>query len=68
MNKETLSTVIKEDENGELYIEFPEDFIKELGWDENTDLVMEVNENKQIILRKVDSKEKFIVSENKSKE
>jgi hypothetical protein len=67
MSKEKLTTVIKEDENGELYIEFPEGFIQELGWDENTDLIMEVNKNKEIILREVNSKDAFIVSENKSK-
>lgn len=45
-------SVIQEDENGELFIEFPPELIEKLKWDENTPLVMKVNKKGEIILKK----------------
>ena len=36
---------IQEDENGELYIELPQDLLEELGWDYTTDLIWTVNDD-----------------------
>jgi len=42
--------------DGELYIKFPDGLIKELGWDETTELIWDVTEEKTT-LRKVVSDE-----------
>lgn len=43
---------VQEDENGELYIELPDELMEEMGWDENTELVWTVTEDGTIGLRK----------------
>jgi hypothetical protein len=43
---------IQEDENGELYIELPQDLLDEMGWDYSTDLIWTVNDDGTIALRK----------------
>lgn len=43
---------VQEDENGELYIELPDDLLEEMGWDENTELVWTVADDGTIGLRK----------------
>lgn len=42
---------IQEDENGELYIELPQDLLDEMGWDYSTDLTWTVNDDGTIGLR-----------------
>jgi len=42
---------IQEDENGELYIELPQDLLDEMGWDYTTDLTWTVNDDGTIGLR-----------------
>jgi bifunctional DNA-binding transcriptional regulator/antitoxin component of YhaV-PrlF toxin-antitoxin module len=37
------TSIVQEDENGELYIVIPADLIKELGWDEGTVLVWTID-------------------------
>ena len=44
--------IVKEDENGELYIELPDELMEEMGWDENTELVWTVYDDGKIGLRK----------------
>jgi hypothetical protein len=44
--------LVKEDEYGELYIELPDDLMKEMGWDETTELVWTVADDGTIGLRK----------------
>ena len=44
--------IVREDENGELYIELPPDLIEQLGWDENTEVLWVVEDDGKIILRK----------------
>jgi hypothetical protein len=46
------SLVVKEDEQGELYIELPDELMEEMGWDENTELVWTVYDEGKIGLRK----------------
>ncbi len=43
---------IQEDENGELYIELPDDLLEEMGWDYTTDLTWTINDDGTIALRK----------------
>lgn len=45
---------VKEDEHGELYIELPPTLLKDMGWDENTELVWTVGDDGQIGIRKRD--------------
>jgi hypothetical protein len=48
-----MNTVtVMEDENGELYIELPDDFLRETGWDQDTELVWIINEDGTLELRK----------------
>lgn len=47
--------VIQEDENGELYIQLPDELIEDLGWTEDTELVWVVEDDGKIILRKNDA-------------
>lgn len=44
--------VVKEDENGDLYIDLPDELMEEMGWDENTELVWTVADDGTIGLRK----------------
>jgi len=44
--------IVKEDEHGELYIDLPNDLMREMGWDETTELVWTVADNGTIGLRK----------------
>ena len=44
--------IVKEDENGELYIELPDQLMEELGWDIDTELVWTVYDDGKIGLRK----------------
>jgi len=37
-------TVVKEDENGELFIELPEDLLETMGWTDSTALWWEVDD------------------------
>lgn len=43
--------------DGELYIEFPDDLIKDLGWDETTKLIWDVTEEKTTLRKVVDDEE-----------
>jgi hypothetical protein len=43
---------VKQDYNGELYIDLPDQLIKELGWDEYTDLEWVVEEGKVYLKKK----------------
>jgi hypothetical protein len=47
--KKTWFTDVKEDENGELFIELPEDLLKEMGWGDNTALWWEVDQIKNTV-------------------
>ncbi len=47
-----FSTIIKENDEGELYIDLPQELMEALDWDENTDLVWCVSEDGKITLRK----------------
>lgn len=44
--------IVKEDENGDLYIDLPDELMEEMGWDENTELVWTVADDGTIGLRK----------------
>jgi hypothetical protein len=48
----TTKFIIQEDENGELYIELPQDLLEKMGWDYTTDLIWTVNDDGTIALRK----------------
>jgi len=43
---------IQEDEDGELYIELPDELLEEMGWDYTTDWIWTVNDDGTIALRK----------------
>lgn len=43
---------VKENEDGDLYIEIPDDILKELRWVENDILIWDINEDGTISLRK----------------
>lgn len=46
------SFVVKETEDGELYIELPDELMEKMGWDEHTELVWTVYDDGKIGLRK----------------
>jgi len=43
--------------DGELYIEFPDGLIKDLGWDETTELIWDVTEEKTTLRKVIDDEE-----------
>lgn len=49
---EITKMIVKEDENGELYIELPDELMEEMGWDIDTELVWTVYDDGTIGLRK----------------
>ena len=44
--------ILKEDDDGELYIELPQELMDKMGWDDTTDLVWTVDDDGTIGLRK----------------
>lgn len=48
------SSIVKESEDGELYIDLPPEMMEALGWDENTVLVWRIFEDGTIALGKAD--------------
>jgi hypothetical protein len=48
--------VVKETEDGELYIELPYELLKTLRWDEDTELVWSASETGTWILKKKENK------------
>jgi hypothetical protein len=46
------SSVVKENEDGELYIELSDELMEEMGWDIDTELVWTVYDDGKIGLRK----------------
>jgi len=44
--------IVKEDDNGELYIDLPDELMEEMGWDIDTELVWTVYDDGKIGLRK----------------
>ena len=44
--------IVKEDDNGELYIELPNELMEQMGWAEDTELVWTVYDDGKIGLRK----------------
>ena len=44
--------IVKEDENGELYIDLPDELMEEMGWDIDTELVWTVADDGTIGRRK----------------
>lgn len=43
---------VKEDENGELYIDLPDELMESMGWDIDTELIWTVYDDGKIGLRK----------------
>jgi bifunctional DNA-binding transcriptional regulator/antitoxin component of YhaV-PrlF toxin-antitoxin module len=48
----SFSTIVKQDDDGELYIELPQELLDQLGWSIGDDLVWIVEEDSKILLRK----------------
>ena len=46
------SSVVKENEDGELYIELSDEFMEAMGWDIDTELVWTVYDDGKVGLRK----------------
>lgn len=46
------TVTVKEDENGSLYIVFPDEMLRHLNWLEGDTLVWEFDEDDRLILRK----------------
>lgn len=52
MKQLSFSTLVKQDDDGELYIELPPEVMDQLGWSNYNDLVWIVEEDGKILLRK----------------
>jgi hypothetical protein len=53
--KHSMIIDVKEDENGELFLQFPEDLMAELGWKEGDTINWETDETTgHVIVRKVE--------------
>jgi hypothetical protein len=48
----SYSSVVKEAEDGELYIELSDELMEQMGWDIDTELVWTVHDDGKIGLRK----------------
>jgi len=46
-----MKLIVKENEDGELYIELPPELLEKMGWDEGTNMVFIVETDGTIILR-----------------
>lgn len=46
------SVEVKEDDAGDLYIDLPDELVKEMGWDIDTELVWTVHDDGKVSLRK----------------
>ena len=52
MKQLSFSTIVKQDDDGELYIELPPEVMDQLGWSNYDDLEWIVEEDGKILLRK----------------
>ena len=52
MKRLSFSTIVKQDDDGELYIELPQELLDQLGWSIGDDLEWIVEEDGKILLRK----------------
>ena len=52
MKQLSFSTIVKQDDDGELYIELPPELLDQLGWSIGDDLEWIVEEDGKILLRK----------------
>lgn len=52
MKQLSFSTIVKQDDDGELYIELPQELLDQLGWSIGDDLEWIVEEDGKILLRK----------------
>lgn len=50
--KDKFTSVLQEDENGDLILEFPADILNQMGWTEDTLLEWEISEKGAIIREK----------------
>lgn len=46
----TYTLTVKEDDLGELYVVLPDEMLDELGWDLNTELIYEINEDGSVMV------------------
>jgi hypothetical protein len=53
------TVILDEDDNGDLFMPIPADFLDELGWQED-DLLEWIVEDDQIVLRKVEDDENCV--------
>ncbi len=51
IENKSLSVVVQEDENGELYIELPANILEDMGWEDTSNLEWHIEQDGSIILR-----------------
>lgn len=52
MKHSTFTTIVKQDDDGELYIDLPHEVMDQLGWSNYDDLEWIIEDNGKILLRK----------------
>lgn len=52
MRESNFTTVVKQDDDGELYIDLPHEVMDQLGWSNYDDLEWIIEDNGKILLRK----------------
>lgn len=52
MKQQTFSTIVKQNDDGELYIELPHEVMDQLGWSNYDNLEWIIEEDGTILLRK----------------
>lgn len=51
MSQKQWTTTVKENRDGELYIDIPEEILKELGWNETTELEWDISSDRITLKR-----------------
>jgi len=49
-DKKVFTSIVKEDINGECYLEFPQELLNQMGWDEETLLEWQLHDDGSVVL------------------
>lgn len=53
MSKQYIATIVEILDNGDAVLQFPPELVNDLGWDEGTEVEIQVDETGRIVIKRV---------------
>ena len=53
MSKQYIATIVEVLDNGDAVLQFPPELVNDLGWDEGTEVEIQVDETGRIVIKRV---------------